>query len=436
MRLRYTLLLFLLVLAEKDVFSQIITLQEAIHHTLNRNLQIKKGENDLSLAALNYKQSRLGRLPTLSSSISQNAGFGLSQNQVTFELLNTQNYNTSLGLGTSVNVFSGGIVYQQIKQNKLLISVGETNIERLKNDLKLQVITTYFEALLNKELWIAAKSQYKLDQYNLERDSILFSEGQKIKADVSQSASQLSITEMNINVYENNFKLSLLNLSQLMEFPVDTVFDVQTPENHQYETLDINAKYRVLKSLKAQFPSVKAANLLVQSSEQSVKIAKGSFFPRISLNAGLNSFASFVSGFPSTPIFSQVKRNFGQFVGVSMSIPVFTAFQNRINVDKAKANLWASKIEAQIQQNNYDKIVNQAIADYKAAMVRYQSSQKVLVAQEDNLFAVSERYKLGVVNALEYNTALTNRNKAENDCIQAKYNLIFKATIIDYYINE
>jgi len=47
-----------------------------------------------------------------------------------------------------------------------------------------------------------------------------------------------------------------------------------------------------------------------------------------------------------------------------------------------------------------------------------------------------QRYNVGLVNSLDYNTSLTNKNKAEIDMIRAKYDLLFKAKVIDYYLGK
>jgi outer membrane protein len=92
--------------------------------------------------------------------------------------------------------------------------------------------------------------------------------------------------------------------------------------------------------------------------------------------------------------------------------------------------------QEQLAKNNLNKIIYQAVADLKAAESRYQSTSNAFDAQKDAFFVIEQRYNVGLVNALDYNTALTNKNKAEIDMIQAKYDLLFRAKVIDFYLGK
>jgi len=76
------------------------------------------------------------------------------------------------------------------------------------------------------------------------------------------------------------------------------------------------------------------------------------------------------------------------------------------------------------------------VVDLKAAESRYASTTNAFNAQKDAFYAVEQRYGVGLANSLDFSTAQTNRNKAEIDMIQAKYDLIFRAKVIDYYLGR
>ena len=95
-----------------------------------------------------------------------------------------------------------------------------------------------------------------------------------------------------------------------------------------------------------------------------------------------------------------------------------------------------TETQEQLAKNNLNKIIYQAVADLKAAESRYESTGNAFTAQKDAYYAIEQRYGVGLVNSLDYSTAQTNRNKAEIDFIQAKYDLIFRAKVIDYYLGK
>jgi outer membrane protein len=95
-----------------------------------------------------------------------------------------------------------------------------------------------------------------------------------------------------------------------------------------------------------------------------------------------------------------------------------------------------TETQEQLAKNNLNKVIYQAVADLKAAEARFASTSNAFLAQKDAYYVIEQRYEVGMVNSLEFSTAQTNRNKAEIDLIQAKYDLIFRAKLIDYYLGK
>ena len=218
-------------------------------------------------------------------------------------------------------------------------------------------------------------------------------------------------------------------------------------------------------------PDVKLAELQQKSYEQQIKIAKGNYYPTLSLYGNLASYYSsalsnarvvgltppavqpigVVSGSGtvvntlgpvSNPIYGpysfsrQFNDNFQQSVGVSLQIPIFNRFTSRTSVRKAKLNYEYSVLSTQLAKNTLSKTITQAILDVQSAEKSYISAQQTYVADKDAFNIVQQRYNVGLVNSLDYNTSLTNYNKAESDMIIAKYTLVFRSKVIDYYLGN
>ena len=132
----------------------------------------------------------------------------------------------------------------------------------------------------------------------------------------------------------------------------------------------------------------------------------------------------------------QVKDNFGQYIGVSLQIPIFNGFTTRSVVRKAKISYLQNQTEEQLSKNNLNKVIYQAVADLKAAQSTFESSTKTFNARKEAFSVIEQRYNVGLVNALDYSTSQTNKNTAEIDMIRAKYDLLFKAKVIDYYLGK
>lgn len=449
--------------------AQVITLQQAIENAMANNIQIKQGQFNSALSDETLKQSKYALLPAVNGSANYSKNFGRSIDVSTNQFINKQFSSASGSLNASVDLFAGFQKLNQIKQNKLLLDADKTNVEKIKNDLVLQVVTAYMQILYNKDLLTASQQQLEVASQTAKREEALLNAGNKTLADVSQAKSQVATAELNVTNAQNNLAISYLTLNQLMEQASDTKFDVQAP------TVDASIKIAdslynataIYKAALGTFPDIRLANLRTQAAQKAIAVARGSYSPRLSLGGGIGSNYSsgrqrlvgvtqngfrpigvtqntnepvvtpdYISTFAEQTFTSQIKDNFNQFVGLSVSIPIFNGFNARTNVRRAKINHQNSQAQEQLTKNNLNKVINQAVVDAKAAASRYESTLNAFNAQKDAYYVVEQRYEVGLVNSLDYNTAQTNRNKAELDFIQAKYDLIFKTKVIDYYLGK
>ena len=417
---------------------EVITIQQAIENTLKNNLQVKQAQFSESLNDVNLQQSKASLYPSLNASVNQNLGWG--RNQVASGLFqNTQNYNLNAGVSTGIDIFNGFSKINQIKQNKALLEAGKTNTEKIKNDLTLSVITSYMQILFNKDFLTAARQQLEVAKQVLNQQQQLLEAGSKTLADVSQSKSQVATAELNVTDAENALSISYLTLAQLMDIPSATVYQVQAPLLESFgQTL---AKYNpeeVYQAALKQFPDIRLSSANTRAAELGVEVAKGNLFPRLSLSGsyGTSYFYSENPLINNETFDKQLKDNVSKGIGLSLTIPIFNGLQAKAGVKRATINLMRTRTDEQLTKNNLNKVIYQAVADLRAAESKYESTGNAFAAQKDAFYAIEQRYNVGLANSVEYSTAMTNKNKAEIDRLQAKYDLLFKSKVIDYYLGK
>ncbi|WP_199138249.1 TolC family protein [Pedobacter sp. ASV12] len=425
-------------LGQKAASQEVITIKQAVENTLKNNLQVKQSQFTESLSDVTLKQSKLALYPTLNAGVNQNMGWG--RNQVASGLyLNTQNYNLGASVSTGVDLFSGFAKLNQIKQNKLLLDADKTNTEKIKNDLILQVITAYLQILYNKDFLKTAEDQLTVAKQQLNQQQQLLDVGNKTLADLSQAKSQVATAELNVTSALNTLSISYLTLAQLMDIPSSTKYDVQAPaiESFTQPGTDFDAEGIYQKALN-NFPDVKLGQQRTAAAKIGVDVAKGNLYPRLSLSGsyGTSYFYNYNSTLPNDTFKEQLKNNISKGVGLNLSIPIFNGLQAKYSVKRARINLMQTETQEQLTKNNLNKVIYQAVADLKAAQSRYESTTNAFQAQKDAYYVIEQRYNVGLVNSLDYSTALTNKNKAEIDMIQAKYDLLFRSKVIDYYLGK
>ncbi|RQO72008.1 TolC family protein [Pedobacter sp. KBW06] len=427
---------------QNSAAQEVITIQDAIDKTLNNNLTIKQSQFSESLADENLKQSKLALVPTLSGSISSGISFGRSQDQNTYKIITQKLLTSSGSLSSGVTVFEGWSKINQIKQNKLLLDAGKANTDKVKNDLILQVVTSYLQILYNIDLLKAANVQLGVAKQQLNREQQLLDVGNKTLADLSQAKSQLATAELNVTNADNALTISYLTLAQLMDVPSSTKYEVKAPLLESFSAP--KTRYNpdeVYADAIGLFPDIKLAALRTEAAKKGVDVAKGALYPRLGFNAGLGSSYSYIFGYndaniPQRTFSEQLNDRFGQNIGLSLSIPIFNGLQARSGVRKAKISLLQTQTDEQLAKNNLNKVIYQAVADLKAAESRYRSTTNTFQAQKDAFNVIEQRYAVGLVNSLDYSTSQSNMNKAEVDMIQAKYDLLFRAKVIDYYLGK
>jgi len=439
---------FLLIIASafKSQAQTVITLQKAVQLTLDNNLQIKQAQFNEAIDNENLQQAKNNRLPNLTANPQSSFNFGRSVDPSTNQFVNQSIFGLSGSITSQVLLFQGGLLKNEILENKLLLDVDKSSTAKVKNDLTLSVITTYLQVLTNQDLVRAAQQQIDIANLTLDRAQKTFDVGNSTLADLSQAKATVSTAKLNVTTAQNQLDISVLTLKQFMEMDPKTDITVEKPDISKLT--DVKTLYdaqAVFNSAVAVNPDVRLAELQKQASEQNIAIAKSNYYPSLALFGSLGSnysnarkITSVTPGgnvvFLPYPFTDQISDNFNQAIGVSLQIPIFTRFSTRTNVRKAQINFQLSQVSEQLAKNNLNKTIAQAVLDLRAADKKYASMQQTFQSNKEAYNVTQQRYTVGLVNSLDYNTSLTNMNKSEFDMIEARYELIFRSKVIDYYL--
>jgi outer membrane protein len=447
---------------------QVITLQQAVDSTLKNNLNIKQAVMTESLGVEDYIQAKNNLLPSLNVNPQASYNFGRSPNLTTYTYSSKSFLYVNGAASLGVTLYQGGQLRNQILQNKLLLDVDKTNTAKVKNDLLLNVVTDYLVILTDQDLVIAAKQQIALANITLDRAQKNFEAGNQTRADLAQAQAQVSTAQLNLTNAQNQVDLAILILKQYMEMNPSKNITVEKPDISKLT--DIRTIYdatEVIKTALTTNPDIRLAELRQQTYAQAVKIAKGNYYPTVTFFGGVgsnysNQVTTQVVG--TTPLIrqigtvegtgqavnvttvqpvygpysalSQFSNNINESVGISLQIPIFNRFLARTSVRKAKINYQYAELTTQLAKNNLSKTIIQAVLDLQAAEKSYQSAQQTFQSNKEALNVTKQRYDAGLENTLNYNTALTNYNKSQNDMIEARYQVIFRSKVIDYYIGN
>lgn len=447
---------------------QVITLQKAVDLALQNNLTIKQSQFTEALANEDYKQAKNNLLPSVTANPQGSYNFGRSPNLTTYSYTSQSFLYINGQASASVTLYQGGQLRNQILENKLLLDADKTSTQKTKNDLVLNVVTAYLQILTNQDLVAADKQQVQIANITLDRTQKNYDAGNQTIADLSQAKAGVSTAAYNLTTAQNQLDISILALKQYMEMDPNTEIAVERPDISKLT--DVKTVFDATEVIKTAFainPDIKLAELQEKGYFQAIKVAKGGYYPVLSLFGGIGSNYSSINqniigstlvqqqigvvqgtntpvyGSYQTPIYSpsysftnQFGNNFNQSVGLSLQIPIFNKFTARTAVRKAKLNYENAQVATQLAKDNLSKTITQAVLDVQAAEKQYISAQQTYEANKAAFNTIQQRYNVGLVNSLDYNTSLTNYNKAQTDMIEAEYQVVFRSKVIDYYLGN
>lgn len=430
-----TYLLFVALFASLHA-QEVWSLQKCINYALDNNIKIKQGVISTQYQQNQLKQSKFSRLPNLNGQMSQNLNFGRS---LTYD--NTyKNINSSesdFGLGTNLPVFQGFQISNSISKLELDLQASVEDLAKAKSDITVNIASTYLEILFAKDLVTVSQDQLNVTNLQIKQINEKVEAGSLARGSLLEIEAQAAGEELNLVNAQNQLQLAKLKLTQLLELPLKDNFDVEVPALPEIQAqASIASSVEVYKSALQTRPEIKGADLRYQSSKYQLKIAQGTLYPTVSLYANIydsyNDKYTDING-NSIAFSNQLRNNQRKGVGVQMNIPIFSRFQNKLQIDNARLQVLNTELDLESAKKLLRSDIETAQTNAIAALNRFISNQKAVSSMKEAFRYSEEKFSVGLVNAVEYNTAKTKLAKSESDLLQAKYEFIFRTKILDFY---
>lgn len=409
-------------------------LRECIEYALSHNLTIKQRETSKQVEEISLQTAKNSRLPGVSANASESFNFGRSlTSENTYISRNTQ--NTSMGINLSVPIFTGFQIPNQIALSRLNLQAAIADLEKAKEDMSIQVTSAYLQVLYTKELKGVSQKELKISQEQLYRLKVLLANGKISEVEVSEAHSRVAQDSLSMVQAINNYQLALLDLSQLLELSSPEGFSVAEPMEVIPSSITGNPE-EIYQQAIALKPAVKAEELRLKGTEKNILLARSGYYPTLSFGAGMNTGYYKTSGMDSSPFGRQLKDNWSQNLGISLSIPIFNRFETRDAIRKAKVQRYSQELQLESVKKTLYKEIQQAYYNAVAARAKYQSGKVAERAATVSFELVSKKYENGKATATEFNESKTKMERAIADCVQAKYDYLFRTKILAFYRGE
>ena len=414
------------------------TLRECCDYAVEHNISIKQQENQCRQQEVQLSTARNSRLPDLSASAGQNFSFGRGLTaENTYS--NTNTSSTSFQLGTSVPLFTGFQIPNQIKMNQLNLEAATADLEKAKNDICMQVAQAYVQILYDLEIGDVARRQVTIDSMQVVRLQAMVDNGKAAEAELSQQKATLANSRLTATQADNNTRLAILTLTQFLELPTPDNFAIVRPDTAAFSLREYgeanlvpspDAIYAEALGLK---PEIAAQQLRLQAADRNIKIAQSGYYPTLSLSGGLGTNYYTTSGYTSDSFGKQLKNNFSQYVGLNLNIPIFNRFQTRNNIRTARIELENQQLQLDNTKKTLYKEIQQVYCSALNAQTKALSSQEALDSSQDAFNLMQAKYENGKATITEFNESKNNYLKCESDLVQARYELLYQQALIEFY---
>lgn len=449
------------------------TLQSSVQYALEHNLSIKQSELNARLAKFQLLQSQLAQLPSVNASGNYGRSYGRSVDPTTNQFANTG--YSFVGASGSADVLLFGWFQRRnnITANKHNLEATKADLDQLMDDVSLNVATGYLRALLAKQQVLVSEKQVSLSKAQYDQTKKFVEVGRLPALNAAQLESQLANDSATLINSIAAYNSAILDIKALLNLNFATSYEVEAPEVSVQDEISLSelAPEAIYAEARKHFGAVRGSELKYLAAQRRLAAAKGALYPQLSLSAqfGTNYASTYSevtgvnlgSGQPtgayvpvndslSFPVFQpsvtyttqkipfgrQVENNFRQTISLSVNIPLFNGWQAQYNVRQARINALSAGLNKEQAELNLRQNVFKAYNDAINALQKYYASQRAVNAAQRAYDFAQKRYELGLTNTVEYLTTQNAQFVSESNLNSAKYDLLFKLKVIDYYLGK
>ncbi|MBU3024904.1 TolC family protein [Zobellia galactanivorans] len=420
--------------ADTSSAPKVWSLQDCISYAIENNITVKDATLSKNISEVDYSKAKSSRLPNLFGSASQGFSNGTTIDPITSDYVSDLIHNTNLGVNSSVTLFQGNQINNQIQQNKLLLEQSSLLEEEAKNSIVISILETYLQTLYSKEGITIAENNLEASEKEVLRAKSRLDAGSIALSDYTEAQSQAATNKYQLIAAKNDYAQHIITLKQLLELsPLETMEIETMAENSDLINLELN-KEIIYSNALAYLPEVEASQTNIAINEKELDIAKGGYLPTLSL---VGSLGTGYTSLNDNTFGDQLDVNFNQKLGLSLSIPIFNRNQTKAAVKTAAINIERAQLQKQSVEKEVIKKVETAYENAVSSQEQLIAAQASLEAAEQSYKLAQKKYELGALSTTDLVISQNTYTNAQQNYLQAKYlNILYHQLLQFYQGNE
>lgn len=414
------------------------TLQDCMSYAVSNSTKMRIAAADTKDAQISHREAIIKAFtPQIGAYLSTNLGYGRVLDSDTNIYIDADAISSSsMSLEASLNLFNGFEAVNNIKFTNTLIQIGIDNEELTRAKICLATMEAYYNLVYYSRLTDILASQVEASKQSLELVKKQEALGTKSYTDIVEINAQLAEREYDLINTDNKRKDALITLKDLMFWPSDEELLIDTSiQDEEFSTLDepLDKSELVQFALNNQ-ASVKVALSKMQNAKLSLTTAKLAFLPSLSFGVGIGSrFSNPWNNFDRQSINNQISQNTQKYLGLSLSIPIFTRWSYISSVGHRKVAYEKASAEYDQKLKDVEAEVNRAVQDRDSASSAYLQAERKAEFSYEAYMLNQKKYDQGLISALELQTSTNNYLKAQADKINSLFRYLIKKQLVNYY---
>ena len=432
-------LIILLAIAAKQVVAQNDwTMQQCMQYAVEHNHEVKQAELKLD----NYKAQKTNAvgsfLPYVDANIGAQYNFGRAIDPETNGYTDVSTFYNGYQLSASLPVFDGFSRFHALKAAKASELMGKSTLRKQQDQTALNVLQAYANVAYYDGLVKMADEKVQETSLLLKQTRLFEEVGRKSAADVAQVESQEAEADYELTRQQNLYASALLELKKAMALPLNEELRLTKGKSFGKDNSGVELGMAEANSSLSSFhPELQTAQYQVQASKHEWRQARASLFPSLSLSAGLNTtYYKTLHSETAASFRNQLKNNMGEFVGATVSIPLFNRLQTITNIRKAKNNYQIAQEALEQKQLELEKLSREAWQDWQGYLKQTVQMEKKVEADSIAYQLTKRQFEEGLSTAIDLHTTSTQLLKSKATLLQCQLMAMVKEQLVRYYRGE
>lgn len=411
------------------------TLEEVMGIALSNNSGLQKGEIALRRQQIDYNQSRLNVLPSVSANVGHGINQGRSVDPTTNQFTERTFSSGNQGLSADMTLFNGFRMLHDVRMKGQARAAGRLEYEGQVNEFKLDVIEAYIQVLTATDVLAQSENQLEVTREQLRRAEVMQEEGAFAPGDYYDIRGQMKNDENTVESNKQSLYAARLRLAKMMQVDEQELGSLAPLEVRLANPVTDPGSRTVALFERAQreLPKLQALDYRIGEARQQIGMARSGFFPSLGVGAGLNSR---YSNQYETSYMTQFNQNLGKYVSLSLRIPIFNRMQTLNQVKQARLGYEDAQLEKEIQLQALKEATSKAVFDLRTSAIAVRNLEEQVMHYAESFRIAQVQFEAGASNSFLFLSAKNKVDAARQQLVIRQYQYLLQQYINDYYEGE